>query len=158
MKRIMIWLTVLMMVFSVSAQVLAELSAGDQKGDAKDIKLQTTCPVMGGKIDKSAYVDYEGRRIYMCCKGCESALKKDPAKYIKKLKDDGVTVAKIQTKCPVMGGDINKKLYVDSDGKRIYMCCKGCEGALKKDPAKYIKKLEAEGVVLDASASSGKKK
>jgi ssDNA-binding Zn-finger/Zn-ribbon topoisomerase 1 len=54
-----------------------------------------------------------------------------------------------QTKCPVMGGAINKKLYADVDGKRIYVCCKGCIGAIKKDPAKYIKKLEADGVVVE---------
>lgn len=54
-----------------------------------------------------------------------------------------------QTKCPVMGGDINKKLYVDHDGKRIYMCCMGCIGKVKKDPAKYIKQLEDQGVVLE---------
>jgi hypothetical protein len=61
------------------------------------------------------------------------------------------TEAKItpQTTCPVMGGKINKALYVDHDGKRIYVCCKGCIGAVQKDPEKYIKKLEADGVALD---------
>lgn len=59
--------------------------------------------------------------------------------------------AKAQTICPVMGGKINKSVYVDVEGKRIYMCCKGCEGAIKKDPAKYIKKLEADGVTLEAA-------
>ena len=58
----------------------------------KAIKAQTTCPVMGGAIDKASFVDYEGKRIYMCCKGCTGALKKDPAKYIKILEDAGVTL------------------------------------------------------------------
>ena len=58
----------------------------------KVIKVQTTCPVMGGAIDKASFVDYEGKRIYMCCKGCTAALKKDPAKYIKILEDTGVTL------------------------------------------------------------------
>ena len=30
---------------------------------------QKLCPVMGGEIDKSAYVDYEGKRVYFCCAG-----------------------------------------------------------------------------------------
>jgi hypothetical protein len=50
-----------------------------------------------------------------------------------------------QTTCPVMGGAINKKLYVDYKGKRIYVCCPGCIGELKADPEKYIKKLEDMG-------------
>ena len=115
---------------------------------------QTTCPVMGGKINKGLYVDHDGKRIYMCCKGCTAALKKDPKKYIKKLENQGVTLTKVQTICPVMGGKINKTLYVDHDGKRIYMCCKGCTKALKKDPKKYIKKLEKEGIVLDRTPTS----
>ena len=56
-----------------------------------------------------------------------------------------------QTVCPVMGGKINKNLFVDSDGKRVYVCCKGCLGDLKSDPAKYIAQLEAKGVKLEAA-------
>ncbi len=55
--------------------------------------------------------------------------------------------SKLQTKCPVMGGKIDQKLYADHDGKRVYFCCPMCVGEFKKDPAKYIKKLEDEGVV-----------
>ena len=57
--------------------------------------------------------------------------------------------AKAQTTCPVMGGPVNKKIFVDAEGKRIYLCCKGCIDPVKKDPKKYIAKLEAEGVTLD---------
>ncbi len=54
-----------------------------------------------------------------------------------------------QTVCPVMGGEINKDLYVDHDGKRIYVCCQGCIEQVRKDPEKYIQKLEADGVTLE---------
>ena len=57
--------------------------------------------------------------------------------------------AQPQTKCPVMGGDVNKSLYVDANGKRIYVCCPGCIDAVKANPQKYIKELEAKGLVLD---------
>ncbi len=115
----------------------------------KKIILQTTCPVMGGKINKALHVDHKGKRVYVCCKGCVAPLKKDPVKYIKKLETEGVTVAKLQATCPVMGGKINKKQYADVNGKRIYVCCPGCIGTIKADPDKYIKKMEKEGVVLD---------
>ena len=58
---------------------------------------------------------------------------------------------KIQTDCPVLGGKINKSLYVDFEGKRIYVCCDDCIAKVKADPEKYIKKLEAQGIVLDAT-------
>ena len=54
-----------------------------------------------------------------------------------------------QTKCPVMGGKINKEIYTDYEGKRVYFCCKGCIGEFKKNPEKYIKAFEDEGVVLE---------
>lgn len=54
-----------------------------------------------------------------------------------------------QTTCPVMGGAINKTLYTDHDGKRIYVCCPGCVDVIKKNPAKYIQQLEAKGITLD---------
>ncbi len=58
---------------------------------AADPKPQTVCPVRGDKIDKSVYADYQGKRIYFCCEGCDKDFKKDPEKYLKKLQDEGVT-------------------------------------------------------------------
>ncbi len=54
-----------------------------------------------------------------------------------------------QATCPVMGGPVDKSLYVDYEGKRIYVCCGGCISEVKKDPGKYTEQLEAKGVVLD---------
>ena len=59
---------------------------------AADPKSQTTCPVLAGNIDKNVYVDYKGKRIYFCCKGCDAEFEKDPEKYMKKLKEEGVTL------------------------------------------------------------------
>ena len=55
-----------------------------------------------------------------------------------------------QTICPVMGGKIDKSLYVDAEGKRIYVCCQGCIDKVKADPKKYIAQLEKEGITLEA--------
>ena len=50
-----------------------------------------------------------------------------------------------QTHCPVMGGPIDKALYVDAKGKRIYLCCAACEDAVRAEPEKYLRKLEQRG-------------
>lgn len=63
-----------------------------------------------------------------------------------------VVAGQTQTTCPVMpGNSINKKLFVDAEGKRIYVCCKGCIPEVQKDPKKYIQQLEAAGVTLEAA-------
>lgn len=120
----------------------------------KLIKLQTTCPVMGGKINKDLYVDHNSKRIYLCCKGCTDAVKKDPQKYIKKLEADGITVAKLQTLCPVMGGAVDKQFYADHKGQRVYFCCPTCIKAFKADSEKHLKKMATAGVALEKAPSS----
>ena len=60
-----------------------------------------------------------------------------------------------QTHCPVMNGNkIDPQLYVDVEGKRIYVCCAGCIAPIKADPAKYIGQMEAEGIVLEEAPGS----
>jgi YHS domain-containing protein len=43
--------------------------------------------------------------------------------------------------CPVMGGAINKNIYIEHKGKKVYFCCPSCKGEFEKDPEKYIGKL-----------------
>jgi YHS domain-containing protein len=65
---------------------------------------------------------------------------------------------KPQTVCPVLGGNVDKNVYADYKGKRIYFCCKGCDAEFKKDPEKYMKKLQEEGVTLEPSPGGAAKK
>ncbi len=46
---------------------------------------QTTCPVMGGAINKDIFVEYKGKKVYFCCPGCEEQFNKEPEKYIAQL-------------------------------------------------------------------------
>ena len=78
----------------ISVVVLA-LAAGPALA-ADQPKPQTLCPVLGGNVDKQVYVDYQGKRVYFCCQGCDAAFKKDPEKYMKKLQEQGITLEK----CP----------------------------------------------------------
>lgn len=54
--------------------------------------------------------------------------------------------AKEQATCPVTGEKIDKSVYVDYEGQRVYFCCGACKGAFAKSPGKYIKQMEMEGV------------
>jgi len=46
---------------------------------------QTTCPVMGGAIDKALFTEYQGKKVYFCCPGCKEKFEAEPEKYIAKL-------------------------------------------------------------------------
>lgn len=59
---------------------------------------QTTCPVMGGTVNKKLYADYKGERVYFCCMACPPQFAEDPEKYIKKMKAMGQEPEKIESK------------------------------------------------------------
>jgi YHS domain-containing protein len=54
----------------------------------------------------------------------------------------GVASAAIeQTTCPVMGRAINKNIFTEYKGKKVYFCCAGCKEKFEKEPGKYLAKL-----------------
>ena len=47
---------------------------------------QTTCPVMeGNPIIKKYFVEYQGKKVYFCCAGCDEKFLANPEEYIAKL-------------------------------------------------------------------------
>jgi YHS domain-containing protein len=54
-----------------------------------------------------------------------------------------------QKTCPVMGNQIDKSVYVDYKGKRVYFCCAGCPETFKADPEKYLKVLADRGEAVE---------
>ena len=46
-----------------------------------------------------------------------------------------------QTMCPVMEAPIDKDIYVEFRGKKVYFCCDGCQQKFMEEPEKYLDKL-----------------
>lgn len=62
------------------------------------------------------------------------------------------TTVKHQTLCPVMTGNkIDKNVYVDYQGQRVYFCCEDCKAKFNAAPEKYMQKLIEQGITLDKS-------
>jgi YHS domain-containing protein len=66
----------------------------------------------------------------------------------------GSSLAKDQMTCPVMGGVINKNIYADYQGNRVYFCCPPCLKEFKKNPEKYVKKMQEQGITIEKSPDS----
>lgn len=131
----------MLFIFAVLTLIIASSSLVAAMDDEKPN--QTKCPVMGSKINKEVYTDYNGKRVYFCCAGCDKKFLEEPDKYLEKMKKEGVVLEDApitQTQCPVSGEDINKEIYSDHNGERVYFCCNGCKKAFDENPEKYLKK------------------
>lgn len=126
---------------------------------AQQLKPQTTCPVTGEDINKSIFVDYKGKRIYLCCNSCIDPVKKDPEKYIKKLESQGQSVesiaaneagsAKLATKdtsavskkCLMMNDTSKKNCAMMNDTSKVKGCytCPMHPEVMQKGPGKCPK-------------------
>ncbi len=147
-----------------SAELMAVLSDLTKDEQAEVLK-QKICPVTEtalGSMGTPLPVDINGRRIWICCKGCEAGLLHNPDKYIATLEkaatDDAEEAIKIneamaglsnedrelaeaQKFCPVANyalGSMGTPLKVDVDGQPVFICCNGCRDSLLKDPRKYL--------------------
>jgi YHS domain-containing protein len=53
-----------------------------------------------------------------------------------------VAAAGEQTVCPVMvGNPIDKNVFVEYQGEKVYFCCAQCKAEFEKNPEKYLSKL-----------------
>jgi YHS domain-containing protein len=132
--------------YKAAPKDFAEKVAAQRAALAKLPKVQVTCPVSGKPVDKQQFSEYKGEKVYFCCPDCKPKFDKDPSAFKAKLAASYI----YQTKCPVMGGDIDPAVFVDLPTKeRVYFCCPMCNPKFTKEPDKYAPKLAVLGYKLD---------
>lgn len=77
----------------VALVIACVVASGGSAQAADATREQTLCPVMGREIDKDFYVDYDGKRVYLCCESCVETFKSNPEKYMQKMKEHGIPLA-----------------------------------------------------------------
>ena len=155
-KANVLMLAAILIVTFVSQSVIADdhkcENCESKKAEKTEEIKQASCPVMGGEVSKDFYADYNGKRVYFCCDHCVEEFKKNPEKYMQQMKEKGVELEDApaaQENCPVSGKPINKEVYSDIDGKRVYFCCDMCKSTFEKEPEKYLNKMREKGVELE---------
>ena len=89
-----------------------------------------------------------GSLIASGCKKRDEA-QNAPAPTAKKAPATPTAAIKAQTTCPIEGTKIDKSVYADYQGKRVYFCCTDCKAKFNAEPAKYVKQLEDKGITLE---------
>jgi membrane fusion protein, copper/silver efflux system len=68
---------------------------------------------------------------------------------------DATDAPRLQTHCPVMGGEINRDVYHDHDGWRIYACCPSCLDEIRERAADIVEEQRKKGVVFEKAPEAG---
>jgi YHS domain-containing protein/Na+-transporting methylmalonyl-CoA/oxaloacetate decarboxylase gamma subunit len=64
-----------------------------------------------------------------------------------------------QTTCPVMDGNpIDKNVFVEYKGKKVYFCCEACKAKFVADPEKYLGNLPQFKQELEEKAKQATEK
>lgn len=121
-----------------------------------------TCLVSGEKLGQGGMkphaFTHQGREIKLCCQDCLKDFNQAPARFIQKL-EAAAKPYPLDT-CLVSGealGSGGMTPYGFAyQGREIQLCCKSCLKYFNKEPAKFIKKLEAaEKAAKDAQKPEG---
>ena len=124
---------------------------GDQgQGDHQLDKAATStaelpkCPVMDEPINLAVSVATDDGPVFFCCKDCVSKFQANPAKYATNVAAQRKALAdrtKIQVICPVSKEPVDLEVFVESEGQKVFFCCKGCVNKYQREPAKYASAL-----------------
>ena len=103
------------------------------------------CPVMGMPVDFCVMTMAEDGPVYFCCKDCPEKFKADPKKYAEKVAAQRKVLAKmprVQVTCPMTGKPVDKTVFAEIDGVKVFFSAKDEIEKYKKDAPKMKGKLE----------------
>jgi YHS domain-containing protein len=109
-------------------------------------RVQTSCPMSGKPINKEAFVEQDGKKVYFCCNDCKAEYQKEPAKYKGKLAGS-YTYLSVPA-CPVSGKPVIFANSVMTKDGPVYFCCKGCPKEFEANTAKYEAKAAEQRTAL----------
>jgi hypothetical protein len=137
-----------------------EAAGGEAPGTQEPrLQPQTLCPVTGEPVKEDLYVDARGQRIRVCCPACIPIVKQDPEAALSKLEEMGQYAESRQTLCTVSKHGIDRALFVEHEGRRIYACTPPTLEKVRTAPATYAEVLaemvDGDGDAPEASAPAG---
>lgn len=91
------------------------------------------CMLMPKKdVSKDQFVEYEGGKVYFCCKGCVGKFKGNTEKYTG-LANHQLVLTKqfVQTGCPFSGSEVDPEQMVTINGVEVGFCCGNCKGKVE---------------------------
>ncbi|MBT4512329.1 MAG: hypothetical protein HOC20_09000 [Chloroflexi bacterium] len=111
--------------------------------------LARVCPVTGQLATDSYFADVDGKRVYFSCELARKDFLAGPEQYLEKLNIVSNAKKKAQEICPVSNEAINRSIWADYNGKRVYLHCKPAQTKFLKNPEVYYNKLIEGNIALE---------
>lgn len=104
----------------------------EKKKDEVDLS-NVKCMMMPKKnVTAKQAVDYQGGKVYFCCKKCAGKFAADPEKYAAQANQQLVATGQyVQTSCPFSGGDMEDSESTEVAGVTVKFCCDKCKGKVE---------------------------
>ena len=126
-------------------------AAGEPKGDLYTL---ATCPISGkalGTMGDAIVKQYDEREVRFCCNGCvgrfeadkEAGFKKIDAQLVKEQIHYYPFETCMMTDKPLVEDGEDIAVNYIYKNRLVRLCCERCVKKFKKDPAAYLKKIDA---------------
>jgi len=132
--------------------LVALTGAAVQTAAAAERPAQTVCPVTGKKlssVQSPVEVQVNGFRFLVIDAESRTKALGEPEKAFSALARNKEAADPVSQVCPIMGNRVNPALFVEKDGYRIYMCCRGCTKPIQNNFGKVLQKLSDQAVQGD---------
>jgi len=103
------------------------------------------CPVTGLPASRDCYVYYRGKRVYLSDPAARERFEAEPGDYA-----DGVRAQwerlrplRTQVRCPVSGGLLDQRYFVEGRDERIYFSSAEARDAWQKEPQRFTGQLQS---------------
>jgi len=135
------------------------VQAEDRVGDPYSLSV---CAVSGealGSMGDPIVLVKDGRELRLCCAGCNGAVEKQTEsvneKVDKKMIADQKDHYPLET-CIISGQPVGDSGVEFIAGNRLFVtCCSNCKGAIEKDVAANIEKLDAAVIAAQSDSYEG---
>lgn len=123
---------------------VGQVNDSPQVADAEKLlaSVQKICPVTGEALGSMGapikVMTSEHEELFLCCKGCVGKPMKAQSWQTVQ-----ANIRAAQDKCPVMDKQLPAEAKsVIVKGRRVYICCPGCDKKLAADPDTYLARVD----------------
>ncbi|MCD7897150.1 MAG: hypothetical protein LUG50_10845 [Planctomycetaceae bacterium] len=134
------------------AAVAVTLTVSFGRSHAAEAKAQRLCPVTGTALSGVASpvrARVDGFTFLVADEASRQQAEADGAAVFAALARNGDAAEPVSEACPIMGNRINRQLFLEKNGRRVFMCCKGCTKRLQNNWDKAVDTLRDQAETGD---------